>query len=238
VLQFIRMNHHQECLDLLRSGAVHDVDEDNPILLACQRGWSDVVLELVNRGADLNVASEMGETPLMRAIKAGDKIEAAVVSKMLAHGATQTINSRTTTKHFFPEWSALHFACDSSLNRDSHIIALLIRGGADPKVKNSDGLTPMDLAKSFPRHAEAIKNPAEHLKSIKRSVSTPDMSPASSARRLALETSMPPELDIAGATTVAESAERKTSMISFAGSLLGTNRHSKKPPASHGKGHE
>ena len=80
-----------------------DVDAHHPILLAAQLGWGDVIVLLVKHGADLNVASEMGETPLMRAIKAGEKIDGHVVAKMLKHGAAQTINSRTTTKHFFPE---------------------------------------------------------------------------------------------------------------------------------------
>jgi hypothetical protein len=220
-------NQQQPAQELLENHKVADVDDSHPILLAAQRGWSDVVSSLVNQGADLNVASEMGETPLMRAIKAGDKIEPSVIGNMLKHGSAQTINSRTTTKHFFPEYSALHFACDSSLNRNSQVVAMLVQAGADPSIKNTNGETPLDLAKQYPQHLEAIKNPSKAVITLRKTLSAPDMSPASHARRVMQEGGNPPALDLDDQHH--GGGERKASVLEFATHLLGGGAGGKPP---------
>lgn len=115
----------------------------------------------------------------------------------------------------------MHFACDSSLNQNPHIVALLILAGADANLKNSDGATPKDLAKAFPAHLDAIKDPANVTRSIRRSNSAPSMSPAILTRRTMDPLAEHFSLDEG---THADDGERKHSMMEYATSLLSTHK--------------
>jgi len=164
ILTALRAGNRQEVLDLLASGAARsaaatataatagvDVNEEvegsTPALMATFRGWEDVVRALVDRGADLNVKSRLGETPLMRAVKSG-RFSPESVAHMLGHGADKTINAATEPGAYFPGWTALHFASDASLNPRAEIVQLLLKSGADPNAADKDGRRPIEVARA------------------------------------------------------------------------------------------
>lgn len=155
ILEAIRNNRREDALELASSWGVGDVNDNDdgstPLLLASLKGWGDVVGALCERGANCNVKSELGETPLIRSVKNG-KISPEIIEKILRSGGAKTVNNQTTEQNYFPLWTALHFACDGSLNPHTHTIAVLLAAGADPSVKNAQGKTPSDIAQGFPEH--------------------------------------------------------------------------------------
>ena len=84
---------------------------------------------LLNSGADPNVESDEGLTPLKYAVARGDT---RLVTEVLKRGAGQTIAKITA-----PEgWNAVHLA---AYDLNVPIMRLLLDAGADPEVPDTDG---------------------------------------------------------------------------------------------------
>ena len=173
------LHHEQGLLDLLRHGRrsealdriqtnkdeINQVDDGStPLLVATTRGWNDVVETLVRNGANVNAASELGETPLMRAIKSG-KIAPGVIKLILDTGGAETLNHAAKEDAFFSKWTALHFACDVSINQNPAVIALLVAYGANTTATAANGKTPLDMLEQTPDNQKAVRKPRDFLKS-------------------------------------------------------------------------
>ena len=96
---------------------------------------TDLILLLLEWGADPNVESDEGLTPLQYAV--GQK-DARLVAEMLKRGANKTINKVTGVEG----WNALHIA---ATDFNLPIIRLLLEAGADPDVRDSDNTKPVAL---------------------------------------------------------------------------------------------
>jgi len=165
LLELLRHGRHEEALARTSNpDEVNQVDDGStPLLVATTRGWEDVVVALVKNGANVNVMSELGETPLMRAIKCG-KISVDTVRLMLEHGARETINTAAKENAFFAKWTALHFACDRDMNQNPVVVALLVACGASIDAVAANNKTPLDMCTGRTEFLKALNKPLDVLK--------------------------------------------------------------------------
>ena len=116
---------------------------DYPLDVAVN-GWSpgintDVIVRLLEAGADPNVPDVNGIAPLHYA-SMGGKDE--IVRLLLKHGANPNLPGAEDS---LGKMTPLHVAV-----RANHgaIIEILLAGGGDPHQKNSENISPLDMAKS------------------------------------------------------------------------------------------
>jgi hypothetical protein len=167
LLELLRHGHRIEALDRIKShkDEVNMVDDGStPLLVATTRGWGDVVEVLIENGANVNAISDLGETPLMRALKSG-KINPHVIKLLLDHGAVETLNVAAKENAFFSKWTALHFACDADMNHTPSVVALLVSYGASTKAAAGNGKTPADMCSRNAEFTKALLRGKEYLKS-------------------------------------------------------------------------
>jgi hypothetical protein len=113
---------------------------------ACCGGRTPVVRLLLERGADPTTAQPSGSTALAAASSKG---HLEVVRLLLGHpSAEATINHRD-----FLGRTALWDACD--MGRKG-IVRTLLEGGADPRIADNKGITPMAIAKELAAHPDAM----------------------------------------------------------------------------------
>ncbi len=126
-----------EALDeLLRLQAVATVAASNPDMFAAvEKNDPQAVIGAVLAGADVNIRSEDGFTPLMYAVAKGN---AEVVREVLSGGADINLQSNTG-------WTALMFAAKDQPT----LIETLVGAGADKTLKNQLGQTAYDVALMF-----------------------------------------------------------------------------------------
>lgn len=112
-------------------------DGFTPLGLAAFFGKLDVVLALLDRGADPNIASRnaMRVAPLHSAVAAQ---HLPIAAALLAHGAD--VNAVQTG-----DYTPLHEAAHRG---HMEMIDLLLRHGANPRAKQHDGQTPLDSARA------------------------------------------------------------------------------------------
>jgi ankyrin repeat protein len=111
-----------------------DRDGYTPAIYSCFRGYPDILQYLLDQGANAELATNYGMTPLHLAA-AHNKYEGAVV--LVRHGvALDTINTLG--------WTALFLA-----SRGGHlpIVQLLVQGGANIEIAASVGKTPLAIAR-------------------------------------------------------------------------------------------
>jgi calcium-independent phospholipase A2 len=85
---------------------------------------------------DLNVSNSYGKTPLMISIEKSNRISSMY---FLLGGANPNLKHRVSGE------TALHFAVRSN---DVSLVQMVLIFDADPSITNSDGKTPLDLAKT------------------------------------------------------------------------------------------
>lgn len=106
----------------------HHVDERSPneaytpLMVAANRGHVEAVEYLITRGADINVQSDGGETPLML----GARADVAVVARLLAAGANPNQVSGGGN-------SAL---MEAAYPGNIAVVSMLLRAGANPNHTN------------------------------------------------------------------------------------------------------
>lgn len=101
------------------------------LMVACSRGSINCVQYLIDVGVDVNYYTNDGSTALIKAVKANRNSE-DIIRKLLLAGANP--NQVSSSK------SVLYYAVQ--LGKIS-IIQLLLEHGADPKLVNIDGTTPL-----------------------------------------------------------------------------------------------
>ncbi len=99
----------------------------------------------ISAGANVNSVDQYGQTPLMYA--AGSSTNPDTLAELLKAGAS--LNAQTPTG-----WTALMYAARDTKNLE--VALLLMNAGADPSLKNSDGGSAADLARSNPGMSTAI----------------------------------------------------------------------------------
>jgi len=125
---------------LARGAQINRRDEGRvghtPLHYASQEGNLSAVLTLLKGGADMDAKDSTGFAPLVVAVAAG---HLSVVRALLSFGADP--NSRCSSDG---NSTPLHTAV--AWNATPHILRLLLRSGANPKIRSKAGLTPAELA--------------------------------------------------------------------------------------------
>ena len=125
-------------------GSGHDPDQVGqlgwtPLLIAVAQGHDDIARYLLDCGANPNVGNFLGRTPLMFASRYGN---VGMVRTLLEYGADQNFTSLPIRP---PEKPPLMAAAEMG---HKEIVDLLIEAGADLNIKDTDGLTAEDYARS------------------------------------------------------------------------------------------
>jgi uncharacterized protein len=123
--------------------AINERDDDgySALFLSCWEGQTAVVRLLLQRGADLAIADEEGFTPLMRAALEGFP---EIVRLLLGDPrAGMSINHRDEQGGETVLWHACYMGRGG-------IVRALLESGADPRIADNEGITPMAIAKQDP----------------------------------------------------------------------------------------
>jgi ankyrin repeat protein len=112
--------------------------DENALMLAALRGQPDLLRLLVERGAEAN---KPGWTPLHYAATHNGAAAAAMVELLLEHHAYIDAASPNGTT---PLMMAARYG-------DIRALGLLLNGGADPTLKNEQGLDALDFARAARR---------------------------------------------------------------------------------------
>ena len=105
-------------------------DGETPLMMAVFKGQSDIVVQLLAKGADVN---KTGWTPLHYAATAGNVV---LVKLLLEHYAYIDAESPNKTT---PLMMAAHYGTTGA-------VKLLLEEGADPSLNNDLGLSAIDFA--------------------------------------------------------------------------------------------
>ncbi len=117
----------------------HSPDGFTPLGLAAFFGRMAILEALVARGADVNIASNnsMRVFPLHSAVAHHNfTVSLQMAAVLLKHGAD--VNASQTGG-----WTPLHEAASRG---DIDMVKLLLQYGAQKRVHNEDGITPLDMA--------------------------------------------------------------------------------------------
>ncbi|MDR2831635.1 MAG: ankyrin repeat domain-containing protein [Rickettsiales bacterium] len=108
-----------------------DSDIGTLLHIAARNNYVNIIKSLKDKGADINIQNERGNTPLHEAVESGCK---EVVQSLIENGAD--VNAKTERSEDTP----LHFA------RNAEMIELLIKNGASVNEKNKYRLVPLHNA--------------------------------------------------------------------------------------------
>ncbi len=109
---------------------IRNAVDESPLMLAALKGETELCQSLIQRGADVN---KPGWAPLHYAATNG---HLAVISLLLEENAYIDASSPNGTT---PLMMAAHYG-------DASAVKLLLEAGADPMLKNNQGLTAFDFA--------------------------------------------------------------------------------------------
>ena len=123
----------------------------------CDAVWNqnvEMVIQLIDSGADLNCFAESGNTPLHLSVEQQD---VKIATILLDRGAD--INKRTEMGGWTPLIHAVCAVCvcASTLHKepDNQIIRLLLENEADPSL-TCKGMTALDDAREYTNNSEAV----------------------------------------------------------------------------------
>ncbi|CAI8005187.1 Putative ankyrin repeat protein MM_0045, partial [Geodia barretti] len=103
--------------------------------MAVERYEPATLRELVRAGSDLNLQNQEGLTPLMIAVRSGR----TDITNILLEGEHVNLDIQEKSTG----WSALHFSAERG---DSATTEALLKAGANPHVKDKNGLTALEIA--------------------------------------------------------------------------------------------
>lgn len=112
---------------------------DMRLFRAIIEGKTDVVKALIRNGADVNIKSEFGWTPLHAATSTFEKVGVTIIKLLIFNGAD--MNAKDYLGH-----APLHYAV---LDGDVELIQFLVSNGADVNTEDEFGGTPLDFAKGI-----------------------------------------------------------------------------------------
>jgi len=137
-------------------------DHNTPIMEAAYAGHLDTAKLLLDRGADLSVKKIDGATPM---VLAGNHKEVVDLFKNVmalveaaSKGDNRTVNqliTKGTPVNGLDQYG--HTALtEASWNGFTDTVKILLDHGADPRIKKSDGATPLDLANGRKQQAIVV----------------------------------------------------------------------------------
>ena len=116
-----------------------------PLHIAAEKGNMDVVMFLIENGANVNVADVNGNTPLVFIINKAGNLK--VIQRLLEKGARVNVQNRTgETALMYAAWHG-----------HSAVVQLLLENRADVTLKNRQGRTALTLAESK-GHQEIVED--------------------------------------------------------------------------------
>jgi ankyrin repeat protein len=129
-----------EIFDLLlahQKVSINEVDECGRTVLqwAIMKKNVAIVKYLIDKGADLNIADQLGMSPLLWAAQERDGNE--IIDLLLAHSKVN-VDHLDVNGH-----TALHWA---AMKSNVAVFKNLIDKGANANIKDKEGLTPLDIA--------------------------------------------------------------------------------------------
>ena len=137
----ITFKHFECCKLLVQAGAkVNEVNRNygsTPLTEACHKGSYEIVELLLDSGANPNLTSASGRIPLYQAVHSP-----AILQLMLDRGAKANAQN-SSGSHYQASEYPIHAAASCGYD-DS--VGILLRAGADSKVLDSQGKTPVELA--------------------------------------------------------------------------------------------
>lgn len=114
--------------------------------IVCATEYLDIATELVKGGANVNFQNRNdGTSALFWAVSCGNT---SLVKLLLERGAD--VNMQTLPDMSWALYTPLHAAVGTGRAEEA---VMLIKGGADLRIKNGGGLTPMDMAVKLEKHA-------------------------------------------------------------------------------------
>jgi ankyrin repeat protein len=129
------------------------------LLIAALIGYGDervlvVAKKLLLLGADPDPEPGRRGSAIFSAIgrRGSSNVKIALVRLLLSHGANANaqFDDGSTSLHDLASHGAAYRAHEAYSERtDIEIAKLLLKGGADPRIKDAKGRTPMDIAKQF-----------------------------------------------------------------------------------------
>jgi uncharacterized protein len=130
----------------IAEGDVNRLDKSkrSPLFYAVMHGELGLVTELIDLGANPNIRDANGETPLHFAAREYRPEEAKLLLARAAIVDMQDEHGNT------PLWRAVFDSRDRG-----EVIALLLAAGADKKLKNRHGVSPLELANTIASHNAA-----------------------------------------------------------------------------------
>lgn len=145
---FAVLGGHQELAQwLLEQGAdVNTVGSNGwtALTIAAAKGNVQLLQWLISQGADTQVRDVYRFTPLLRAVDNG-YVEAAAALLSLVN---TDVNAREEMDN-----TALHFAVSAS---NEEMVSLLLEHHANPRLRNRQGVSPMELARRLPGFSQKI----------------------------------------------------------------------------------
>ena len=111
-----------------------DSQGDTPLLKSCRsrenrEEQNQTISILIEAGANLNHQNNTGDSPLITTIK--NNCSVGTIKLLLTNGAFPNLQSESGD-------TALHYAAGSS----AEIVEMLLEHGADPEIRNEDGIRP------------------------------------------------------------------------------------------------
>jgi ankyrin repeat protein len=126
--------HNVEAIELLiKYGVdpnVRDEDGQTALMATASYGEIEVFQKLLDKGAEINLADYEGRTTLMAAAANDDPAIAELLIKLGANIDTQASDGAR-----------------AALSGDEEIVQVLLDGGADVKIRNNDGQSPLAIAR-------------------------------------------------------------------------------------------